>query len=309
MNWADQTAKSDFERAHWKSFWNEIRSKMKQTNNKLLPFDEVNRIFPQHGQFDLGMKEIPIDHIVGSVNRSKDFDKAFLPRDIHNRGRWENVDKAHLKDIGLPAIEVYKIGEIYFVIDGNHRVSVAREKGQAYIDAHVTSLEIPIQITPDMDWDDIVIRKERKEFLEQTNINHLIPNNEICLTQVGGYKTLLEHISVHRWFMGERHGHEISMDRAVISWYRRVYLNFIKVIRKRNILRDFPGRTEADLYLWISRHHYYMAEAVEVKVPLEQAAINFVNKYSHRPLRRIRYWLRLIRRGFVHIWNKLNRIT
>jgi hypothetical protein len=307
MNWADQTAKSDFERAHMKSFWNEIRSKFKQTNNKLLPFDEVSRIFPQRGQYDLGMKEIPIENIVGSVNRSNDFDRAFLPRDDHDRGRWENVDKARLKDIELPAIEVYKIGEVYFVIDGNHRVSVAREKGQAFIDAHVTHLEIPIQITPDMDWDDIIIRKERKEFLEQTNINHLIQNNGICLTQIGGYSTLLEHISVHRWFMGEQHGHEISLDRAVVSWYRRVYMNFVKVIRKRNILKDFPGRTETDLYLWISRHHYFMAEDVATKIPLDVAATHFVNKYSQRPLRRMRYWLRRIRKGLIHLWNKISR--
>lgn len=309
MNWADQAAKSDFERAHLKSFWNEILSKMRRTNNHLLPFDEVRNVLPMQGQYDLGMKVIPIDHIVGSVNRSNDFDRAFLPIDQHNRDRWINIDRARLQDIELPAIEVYKLDEVYFVIDGNHRVSVAREKGQAFIDAHVTELEVSEQITPEMDWNDIILEKERTQFIQVTHAGELIPDSDIRLTQVGQYQTLIEHISVHRWFMGERHRHPISMERAVVSWYTKVYLPIIKIIRKRKILQDFPGKTEADLYLWISTHQYFLAEEAGQKVPLEQAAIHFVNKYSHKPVRRICYWFRKVRRYLLHLWNEFNHTS
>lgn len=306
MSWADQTAKSDFEKAHFKSFWNEILSKMRQTNNQLLPFDEIRKILPLEGQYDLGMKVIPIDHIVGSVNRFNDFDRAFLPKDQHNRDRWVNIDKARLQEIELPAIEVYKIDEVYFVIDGNHRVSVAREKGQLFIDAHITELEVSEEITPDMNWNDIILQKEKNQFQKQTRIRELIPVNDIQLSQIGQYQNLLEHISVHRWYMGEKHGHQITMDEAVLSWYKKVYWPIIRIIRKRRILRDFPGHTEADLYLWIITHQYFLAEEAGKKVQPEQAALHFVNKYSQRPIRRLRYWFRKARRWLVHLWNEFN---
>ncbi len=306
MSWADQTAKSDFEKAHFKSFWNEILSKMRQTNNQLLPFDEIRKILPLEGQYDLGMKVIPIDHIVGSVNRFNDFDRAFLPKDQHNRDRWVNIDKARLQEIELPAIEVYKIDEVYFVIDGNHRVSVAREKGQMFIDAHITELEVSEAITPDMNWNDIILQKEKNQFQKQTRIRELVPDNDVQLSQIGQYQNLLEHISVHRWYMGEKHGHQITMDEAVLSWYKKVYWPIIRIIRKRTILRDFPGHTEADLYLWIITHQYFLAEEAGKKVQPEQAALHFVNKYSQRPIRRLRYWIRKVRRWLVHLWNEFN---
>ena len=86
------------------------------------------------------MKQIETDKIIGSVSRFQEFDRAFLPRQTHTRERWESIDKAYYKDVILPPIDVYQIGEIYFVKDGNHRVSVARERGQLYMDAFVVKI-------------------------------------------------------------------------------------------------------------------------------------------------------------------------
>ncbi len=296
MGWSEQTAKSDFEKAHFKSFVREITSKLYRTNNKLLPFDEVRKALPLYGQFDLGMREISIDKIIGSVNRSQDFDRAFLPRENHIRSRWVNIDKARIEDVELPPIEVYKIGEVYFVIDGNHRVSVARERGQLFIDAHVTELKVPINITSDVDWHDAILKYEREQFYENTYLKNIRPDANINLTLVGQYNTLLDHINVHRWYLGERYQRSVGWDEAVLSWYRKVYLPTVRIIRNRNIMQDFPGRTEGDLYIWIIQHQYFLAQHYGREVPIDQAARHFVDKYSTNLGKRLRYMLHKFRK-------------
>src|SRR5512146_2399681 len=141
-------ARLDFDRAHYKSFWSAVGNYITQRSNYLLPFDEVRKALPLKGQHYAGLQEIPIDLIVGSVSRYQDFDRAFLPRRTHTRDRWMSIDEAHLQDITLPPVEVYQIGSAYFVKDGNHRVSVAREKGQAFIDAFVIQVDVPVPIGP-----------------------------------------------------------------------------------------------------------------------------------------------------------------
>ncbi len=293
----DQNARMDFDRAHMKSFFREILSWFNHSSNDLLPYDEVRRVVPLKGQMDVGIKVIPLDHIVGSVNRYNDFDRAFLPKEANSRGRWMSIDKARMQAVNLPAIEVIKIGEVYFVKDGNHRVSVAREMGQVYIDAYVSEIITPVEITPDQNLEEIILQQEYAQFISKTKINEIVPEQQIRLTQVGVYPQLEEHISVHRWYMGEKFDQPITEEEAVRSWYYKVYLPIVQIIRNRNILNDFPGYTETDLYFWIITHQYFLAESKNGYVPFEQAAVHFVNKYSHKPLRRIRYQLRKLWKG------------
>jgi hypothetical protein len=103
--------------------------------NELLPYDEVRKHLPIRGQHDIGLQQVPISQIVGSLGRYRDFDRAFLPLQKRTKDRWVSIDKAQYEEVGLPPIETYKIGEVYFVKDGNHRVSVARERGQDFVDA------------------------------------------------------------------------------------------------------------------------------------------------------------------------------
>jgi hypothetical protein len=303
---SDHATWVDFDRAHLKAFWREILSWITHSSNDLLPFDEVRRVITLRGQHDLGVREIPLDHIVGSVNRSNDFDRAFLPRVTNTRSRWMSIDKARLMSVELPVIEVIKIGDVYFVKDGNHRVSVARENGQAFIDAFVTEIVVPVEITPESNLEDIILQEERRQFLEKSEIEKLVPDSDIRLTMVGHYSELLEHISVHRWYMGEKFDQPIGEDEAVRSWYFKVYLPIVNVIRARKILTDFPGHTEADLYLWIITHQYFLTERKHGYVTFDQAAAHFVNKYSRHPVRRIRYRLRKIGRWFEKLFKKRN---
>ena len=273
-------ARADFDLAHRRSSWRNILGWLTRNRVDLLPFDEVRTRLPVKGQHYAGMHEIPLDAIIGSVSRYHDFDRAFLPRQTHTRDRWENVDAAHLRDIILPPIEVYQIGDAYFVKDGNHRVSVARLKSQAYIDAYVIRIDVPVEIDPSLDLDSLILKQEQAEFLEKTHLKEYRPESEVELTIPGMYANLLDHIRVHRWFMGERTKQYISEQEAVVDWYDAVYMPLVEIIRRRKILRDFPRRTEADLYLWIIEHRWYLQEEYNAPVSLEDAARHFASRFS-----------------------------
>jgi hypothetical protein len=279
-------AHADFENARRKAFWRRVRSWLTREPNELLSFDEVQKYLPVRSQHTLGPRVIPIEQIVGSVGRYRDFDRAFLPRHAHSRGRWTNIDRAHLEDVYLPPIEVYQIGEVYFVRDGNHRVSVARERRQQFIDAFVVAVEVPVPVTPDLDVDDLLRKREYAAFLLETRLDLLRPDAVVELTVPGQYEKLVQHIAAHRWFVGERRGAEDSWEDAVASWYDDVYLPLARIIRDKRVLREFPQRTEADLYLWIAEHHWFLREA-HGPVGLEHAASSFASDFSERPVRRI----------------------
>jgi len=289
-NDANNLANADFESALRKSFWHSLLSWFSKNNNNLLNFDEIRRQIPWQGQYDRGMQEIRLDDIVGSVGRYQDFDRTFLPRYFRSRDRWTNIDKLHIKDINIPPIEVYKIGSVYFVKDGNHRVSVARERGQVYIEANVIEIESSIPIDANTNIDDLISRKEQLGFLDQTRIYDLRPEATIILTLPGGYDKLIEHMHVHSWFLGEQLKHEISWMEAVADWYDKVYLPLVEIIRVNEILKDFPERSEADMYLWIIEHLWYLREKGLEDITLEAAATHFVNKYSEKPLNRISHF-------------------
>ena len=284
-------ANADFESAIRKSFWHKILNWFSKNDNSLLNFDEIRREIPWQGQYDLGMHEIMLDDIVGSVGRYQDFDRTFLPRHIRSRDRWINIDKLHIKDISLPPIEVYKIDQVYFVKDGNHRVSVARERGQVYIEANVIEIETSIPIDANTNIDGLIAHKERLAFITKTGINDLRPEASIELTLPGGYDKLVEHIRVHAWFQGERHKREIPWKEAVTHWYDRVYSPLIEIIRTNQILKDFPQRSEADLYLWIIEHLWYLRQGGEENVSIEDAATHFVQNYSENPSTRFRSFI------------------
>ncbi|GAB4403143.1 MAG: DUF4032 domain-containing protein [Anaerolineales bacterium] len=287
----DHLAEEDFQRARSKAFWNRILGWLTGEQTDLLPLDVVRARVPFQGQHDLGLQAVPIRQIVGSESRYRDFDRAFLPRQTHTRDRWVAIDRLHYRQVELPPVSLYKIGDIYFVRDGNHRISVARERGQEFVDAYVTELTTPVPLTPDTDLHELVLEQERLRFLQETGLDRIRPEAEVRLTLSGQYGKLSEHIQVHRWFLGQERGAEVPYEEAVASWYDRVYMPLVQIIREHGILNEFPGRTEADLYLWIIEHSWYLREAGG-EVPMEQAATDFARLYSRRLLTKLKNLLR-----------------
>ena len=279
----DQMAKFDFERARGKAFWRNVLSWLTGEKNQLLPFDAVREHIPMIGQHYIGLQEVPIDNIVGSLGRYRDFDRAFLPIQKRTKDRWVRINKARYEAVDLPPVELYKMGEVYFVKDGNHRVSVAREGGQLYVDAVVTEIQIAIPLTVETQVSDLDLKGEYATFIEKTRLTTLRPSAQVELTLPGEYDRLLDHINVHRWYLGEQRKGVVSYEEAVASWYDNVYIPLSQVIAKQDILPHFPGRTVADLYLWIIEYLWYLREAYKDEFAIEEAAQLFIQEFDGWP--------------------------
>lgn len=265
------------------------------SDNSLRPFDEVVRKYEFAGQRSIGNISVPIEDIVGSVGRYREFDSVFLPRQTHTRARWVRIDEAHITDTPLPAVELYKIRDKYYVKDGNHRVSVARERGQKFIDAHVTEIDLE-RPESEMDLIERIVKREQKEFYRITHLKE-ITGGEIGVSHLGGYTRLIKHIEVHRWYMGENRSQEVSWEEAVESWYKDVYSPLIGVIREHEVMKDFPEDEEGDLYLWIIEHLWYLREAYREEVSLKDATLHFAKEFSHKPFKQIVRFFRKIVSG------------
>jgi uncharacterized ParB-like nuclease family protein len=220
----------------------------------LLPFDAVRSIIGPTSSRDLGLQQIPLDKIVGSVGKYQEFNRSFLPRLAKNKARWKGVYAAALDIQGLPPIEVYQVGEVYFVIDGNHRVSVARQLGANTIEAYVTKLSTPLSVTPDADLPTLILEAEKVRFLQHTHLAELRPQAKVEASNPGAYKQLEDIILRHGCTYCLNHNCGINWEEAVTRWYDEDYAPLIEIIRISNILSQFPRQTEADLYLWITEH-------------------------------------------------------
>ncbi|HID86945.1 MAG TPA: hypothetical protein EYP55_06140 [Anaerolineae bacterium] len=279
-------AKLDFDRARRQAFIQDILALIRRRPTDLLPFEEVRARLRLRSRTYRGLQQIPLDKIVGSVGRYRDFTRAFFPRYEEMRARWQRVDQL-VRLGGLPPIEVYKVGEVYFVKDGNHRVSVARQQKAETIEAHVWEYLTKVPLTPEDDLDDLLIKQEYAEFLAHTRLDVLRPEQRIEFTTPGRYRALEEHIAVHRYYLGQEQGREIPYEEAVVSWYDNVYLPVVQAIRQREILKEFPGRTEADLYVWIMDHLYYLKEQYGPAVDAQIAAADFAEQFTQKPVKKV----------------------
>jgi uncharacterized ParB-like nuclease family protein len=286
-------SKTDFDEAYFRGFIRSIEKWLGQNNTRLIAFNDILSHLSIRGQYDAGLQEIAIDKIIGSVNRYADFDDAFLPRQKHTRSRWEKIDRAYLRDEILPPVDVYQIGDFYFVIDGNHRVSVAKKRGQRWIDAHVVKIDIPYEIDRSFDFNQLILKKEQAQFYETTNLKKLYPDANIEMSIPGLFDRLREHIDAHRFYTSEYLQHEISYEKAVSSWYENIYLPLVNIIRERKILEQFPERTEADLYFWIIEHLAYLKAEHRQDVSFEEATQDFVVKFHPNFFKMI--WLKMKR--------------
>jgi nucleotide-binding universal stress UspA family protein len=257
-------------------------------SNELLSYEDVRQKLKTGSAIPRGLRDVPLDLIVGSVGRYGDFTRNFLPRKDSDEQRWARVKVATMDLTGVPPIELYQIGEVYFVLDGNHRVSVARELGVQTIQAYVQEIQTKTALTADVKPDDIILKAEYLDFLEQTKLDERRPDADLTVTAPGRYPLLLEHIEVHRYYMGLEWQRDIDYFEAVEHWYDHVYLPVIHLIRHQGLLLDFPDRTETDLYLWLSKHRAELAEALGWETSPEDAAADLAEQRTGaNPLRLI----------------------
>lgn len=273
-NFVQNQAGDDFSKARNKALFNEMQHFLTPDKRRLLSFHDVKQILKPRNEVYVGMQTVPIDKIVGSEGRYQDFDNHFLPRASNLRQRWERVDEAHLTDTVLPPIQLYELGGLYFVRDGNHRVSVAKAQGVDFIDAEVISLKSEIILKKDITRESIlteVIKFEKRVFYTETGFGDITDYWNLDFTTAGQYDVIYNHILVHKYYINESRTDEIPFAEAVLSWYQNVYLPVMHVIKKHRMLKRFRSRTASDLYVWIIKQWDDLKQKYGVEYSLDEA--------------------------------------
>jgi hypothetical protein len=282
-NLYDHEAREDFNKARFRETIQRVVSLLWAHDQQLLSLGEVRQALKPGGETYRGMQTVDISKIVGSEGRYQDFSKSFLPRKEHLRNRWTRIDKAHLQSVILPPVRLYEIGGLYFVRDGNHRVSVARMQGVMAIDAEVTSLASEITLHPKMSHADLtrsVIQYEKRRFYEQTRFDRLIPDYDLQFTATGRYDEVYQHILGHKYFINQGISEEIPIEKALVSWYLNVFRPVVDTITAERIISRFPGRTPSDLYMWIIKRWHLLKDRYGDDYPMQNVARDLSQRHG-----------------------------
>jgi nucleotide-binding universal stress UspA family protein len=274
----------DFKRARQQAAVRQLMARITGRSTDLLAYKEVEKLHVL-GTKEEGVREVPLDQIVGSVGRYKDFTRDFFPKRDSDAERWARVKAAIMDMRGMPPIEVYQIGEVYFVKDGNHRVSVARQLGTETISAYVTRVETRVTLQADDDPAEVICKAKYVEFLEATNLDKLRPDADLLLTFCNHFPWFLRQIRAHQKEMGE-----VDWETAITDWYDNNYCPVITLMREQGIMRDFPQHTEADLYYLVSEHRDELEDALGWGIDTDEAATDLAKREHARrggPFRRL----------------------
>jgi dienelactone hydrolase len=291
-SWAPPNTQRQWEDARRAAFVQDVLSAFTRRQTDLLPFEEVRQELELRDVRYAGLQDVPLDQIVGSVGRYQDFTRAFFPRRAVARDRWRKIARlAAAMDTSLPPVELYRVGRVYFVRDGNHRVSVARRQKSPAIQAYVWEYETPVPLTPDVTPDELLRKAAYAAFLEQTGVDrYLCSDMRIELSQPDGYEELLYEIGAFQHTLSRIDERQVPFEEAVQLWCEMRYTPIVEIMREGNILQGFPGRTEADLYLWLCRNQEELDTRYGQSVMIQEAAEDLAERFGDRPspIRRVR---------------------
>ncbi|HUF37890.1 MAG TPA: hypothetical protein VMN57_05155, partial [Anaerolineales bacterium] len=276
-------AREDFDQARKEAALQDILAGLRRKSAGLIPFEDIRERFTAPPDPEEVVRAIPLAAVIGSVGRYNDFNRDFLPRSEHDRERWTSVRLAMESGVELPPIQVYQVGEVYFVIDGNHRVSIAKRRGDAEIRARVTRIPARVAFSPDDPVEEVARKAEYNRFLEATRLDEHFDDLACLATEASAYRVLLGEIEALR----TEAGGERPLPDAARDWYEDRYLPVIEVLRRRNLLRHYPHRTETDLYIWILENREALAGEFGWGVELETVAADFGPGAARGPLARL----------------------
>ena len=264
----------DFSRARRRAFLRKVGAYLRRDpgSNQLLSFDEVKGALGAVSQVYVGLREVPVSQIVGSVGRHRDFDRAFLPSKPDLGTRWRRIDEIMDRGEELPPVSLYKIGDVYFVQDGNHRVSVALQRGVEMIDAEVIELRSRVPLDSALTARDLLHKLEHRHLLERLPFDRVLPEIKVQFSDVSDYRKLATYVEAHGFRLSQLWRRHVSPEEVLRDWYEYGYRPIAEMIREERILDAFRGRTELDLYLWIVYHRERLAlEARDEKISPQTA--------------------------------------
>jgi hypothetical protein len=248
-------AQTDYSRARRRRALSRLSARLRREPadfDLILPYEEVIQALGYRGERQVGLQTIDLDSIVGTVGRERDFDRGFRPTSRRTRGRWERIATAARKGEAFPPIDVYRIGEVHFVKDGHHRVSVARAQGHDKVDAYVTEVQTEVGANRTITLKDLPIKGHERLFYERVPLPPAA-RERIQLRDEWRYAGLAE--GVEAWgYRAEQDRHE-QMTRAEIAeaWFNDEYVPVVEMLREADLL----GKgTETEAYIRIATLRY-----------------------------------------------------
>ncbi len=235
-----------------------------------------------------GIKPIPINKIIGSVGRYTDFNSKFFVAKEVKSAKYLSVFSAFKNGKSLPPIKVYQVLDNYFVIDGHHRVTIAKNELQAeFIDAEVTKVNFDVELNPEKKYSyntetakKFLILLEEKTFEEKTHLKNSILKYPIKVTDLTSFAKLYEEILSFREYHHSSQFQDKDMIYASYEWYEKIFVPAIQVIFKDKLLKDFPNRTYTDLYVWFMLHKYYLSQQAGHDVGFDFSKQDFLKKFK-----------------------------
>lgn len=272
------TGSTTFDRARRQRRYRRLRNVLAGRTDGLLELDRVERALRPYGPRQVGIQSIPLDQIVGTDSRAADFDRSFLPRRPEIRSRWRSVERAFPHG-DFPPIVVTRLGEAYFVVDGHHRVAVARQLGMETIDAHVTELRARWHLEARADIHQLEHAEQHRLFLDQSGLGLARPKADFRFTRPIGYRQLLEEVQLHGYHLMLDTGRALTRDEVAADWYDGVYLRALDTFHREGIV---PLATDADMFLCVAERRRATIPADGLPLPLAVAARQLLDEDEKR---------------------------
>jgi hypothetical protein len=221
--------------------------------DRLLELEEVERRLKPFGRQYLGVREIPLEALVGTDGRANSFTRDFRPLHAFSRDRLRSLQNA-FADGGFPPIVAVKLGETYFVIDGHHRAALARRGGAEMIDADVTELIARVPLPAGADMLEVVLRELERIFLEDSGLAEARPGMRVLVSRPAHYLELLENIQVHGYHMMRGRGRVLQNAEIAADWHDAIYMPTLAAIDRLRLGRLYREAPPGDLFLVLHRH-------------------------------------------------------
>ena len=253
-----QDARDDFLRARRRAAMSSVRRRLHGRNatyDVLLPFDEVVAALGRRGERDLGEQVIDVDSVVGSVDRSTGFDRLFRPTSDEMERRFQRIDVALRRGEEMPPIDVYRIGDVHFVIDGHHRVAVARALGWTTINAHVIEVLTVVGADRDLRLEDLPTKGHERVFAERVPLPPRM-RDRIELHEADDYGELAEMVEAWGFRYMQLRGRMMDRPETAETWFAEEYEPAVELLRQTGLLVGGAASTETEAYLRLSGERY-----------------------------------------------------
>jgi hypothetical protein len=256
-------AQYDFSRARRRRALARLSARLRREPddvNHILPFEEVVQALGRIGERRLGEQLIALDSIVGTVDRSREFDRSFRPTSPRVRERWQRINLAQRKGEPMPPIDVYRIGELHFVKDGHHRVSVARAFGHTDIAAYVTEVLTQVGAGREIRLGDLPLKSHQRLFFERVPLDEE-QRGRIHLSDEWRYAALAEAIEAWGFRASQARGEPLSRHEVAQAWFRDEYEPVVDMLGEADLIPRGTSDTEA--YMKVAHLRYLLLRTHE----------------------------------------------